>query len=84
MGGTARVDGGAPNPIAVSRVGASTFVALSLICPHTGYKPTAIASAGFRCPNHGAQLAADGGWTGDNARRTSRRTRPPTTPPWAR
>jgi Rieske Fe-S protein len=63
-GGIARVDGNSANPIAVTRTGSSTFVALSMICPHAGYQPISIVSNGFRCPNHGATFAANGSWTG--------------------
>ena len=64
VGGIARVDGSSSNPIAVSRIGANSFVALSMICPHAGYRPISIVSGGFRCPNHGALFANDGNWTG--------------------
>ena len=64
VGGIARVDGNTSNPIAVSRLGQSTFAALSMICPHAGYKPINITSTGFRCPNHNALFAPDGNWTG--------------------
>ncbi len=64
VGGIARVDGNTSNPIAVSRIGPNTFVALSMICPHAGYKPVDITSNGFVCPNHGARFAADGNWIG--------------------
>lgn len=64
VGGIARVDGNTSNPIAVSRVGPNAFVALSMVCPHAGYKPLDIVSSGFHCPNHGARFAADGNWTG--------------------
>jgi Rieske Fe-S protein len=63
-GGIARVDNGSANPIAVSRLGPGSFVALSMICPHAGYSPIGIVSNGFRCPNHGATFAATGAWTG--------------------
>ena len=52
VGGIARVDGNTSNPLAVSRLGPSTFAALSMICPHAGYKPISIVSSGFRCPRH--------------------------------
>lgn len=57
---TATVNG---TPIAVVRTGASTFVALSRICPHQGFtvNPTA---GGFLCPGHGAQFDATGTWVG--------------------
>jgi nitrite reductase/ring-hydroxylating ferredoxin subunit len=64
IGGTARVDANTSNPIAVTRTGASSFVALSMICPHAGYKPINIISTGFRCPNHGAVFDSTGNWTG--------------------
>ena len=64
VGGIARVDGNTSNPIAVARLGASTFVALSMICPHAGYKPIRITSSGFQCPNHDALFAPDGNWVG--------------------
>lgn len=64
VGGIARVDGGSQNPLAVSRLGPTSFVALSMTCPHAGYRPINIAASGFRCPNHGAVFAADGSWTG--------------------
>ena len=63
-GGTARVDGGTATPIAVTRIGASSFVALSMVCPHAGFSPIDIVAGGFRCPNHGATFASDGVWTG--------------------
>lgn len=64
VGGIARVDGNTANPIAVSRTGATAFVALSMICPHAGYKPISIVSGGFRCPNHAARFDSTGNWTG--------------------
>lgn len=64
VGGIARVDAGTSSPIAVSRLGQSSFAALSMVCPHAGYQPISIVSGGFRCPNHGAQFAPDGSWTG--------------------
>lgn len=65
VGGIAIVDASATNPIAVARTGPSSFVALSLICPHAGYKPISVTSGtGFRCPNHGATFDYSGKWTG--------------------
>ena len=64
VGGIARISSPASNPLAVARTGASAFVALSLVCPHAGYKPLDIVSGGFRCPNHDARFAADGNWVG--------------------
>lgn len=64
VGGIARVDGNTSNPIAVSRLGTNSFAALSMICPHAGYKPISIRTGGFRCPNHGALFDGTGNWTG--------------------
>lgn len=50
-------------PIAVTRTGTSTFVALSMVCTHQG-TILSIAGSGFHCPNHGATFASDGQWTG--------------------
>lgn len=67
VGGTARVDGSTETPIGVSRVSADSFVAVSMICTHAGFKPIDIQPVGYRCPNHGALFADDGTWTGGQA-----------------
>lgn len=64
VGGTVRVDSGGSRPVAVTRTGPATFVALSMICPHANFSPIQITAPGFRCPNHGAQFAPDGEWVG--------------------
>lgn len=64
VGGIARVDGGSSTPIAVARLDLTTFVAMSMICPHAGYRPISIVSGGFICPNHGAEFETDGQWSG--------------------
>lgn len=51
------------SPIAVVRTGASSFVALSRICPHQG-ATVGQASFGFQCPRHGAQFNTVGQWIG--------------------
>jgi Rieske Fe-S protein len=53
-------------PLALVRTGASTFTALSLVCPHQGTTVN-VSGSGFLCPNHGARFAADGTWTGGQA-----------------
>jgi nitrite reductase/ring-hydroxylating ferredoxin subunit len=58
------VDGGGSRPVAVTRTGAETFVAMSMVCPHAGYRPIQIAPPGFKCPNHGAEFESDGTWVG--------------------
>ena len=51
------------SPIAVVRTGATSFTALSRICPHQG-ATVGTASNGFRCPEHGATFSLSGDWTG--------------------
>lgn len=51
------------NPLAIVRTGASTFVALSRICPHAG-STVNTASFGFLCPGHGAEFDETGRWIG--------------------
>ena len=51
------------SPLAIVRTGASTYVALSRVCPHQGSTVNQSGS-GFLCPNHGARFAADGTWVG--------------------
>jgi Rieske Fe-S protein len=64
-GGIARVDGSSASPIAVTRVNATTFLAFSMICTHAAYRPIGIVpGVGFKCPNHGAEFASNGSWTG--------------------
>ena len=62
VGGVALVSASG-SPIAVVRTGATTFVALSRICPHQGSTVNVVAN-GFLCPNHGASFTLDGTWTG--------------------
>lgn len=64
VGGIARVDGGGNRPIAVVRTAADTYVAVTMICTHQGYRPIEIVGGGFICPNHGAEFSATGTWTG--------------------
>lgn len=65
VGGLAVVDNGSRsgNPVAVARIDANTFLALSLICPHQGVT-VGIVAPGFYCPGHGATFAGNGSWTG--------------------
>ncbi len=53
----------ASSPFAIVRTGASTFVALSRVCPHQGSIVNQ-SSTGFLCPNHGAQFSTSGTWVG--------------------
>ena len=74
VNGVAYVNGGG-NPLAIVRTGASSFVALSRICPHAG-STVNTASFGFLCPGHGAEFDDTGRWIG--GQRTSSLTSYPT------
>ena len=51
------------SPVAIVRVSATSFLALSRVCPHQG-STIDTTSTGFRCPNHGATFDASGNWIG--------------------
>jgi nitrite reductase/ring-hydroxylating ferredoxin subunit len=68
VGGVARVSGSPP--VAMARTN-SGLVAYSLSCTHTGTTVTVNANRTLRCPNHGAEFAFDGTWTGGTQRTTS-------------
>ncbi|HEY2026411.1 MAG TPA: Rieske (2Fe-2S) protein [Gemmatimonadaceae bacterium] len=62
VGGVAMVSlGGAP--VAIVRTGASSYIALSRVCPHQG---GTVGQSGneFVCPVHGAQFDLSGNWIG--------------------
>lgn len=61
VGGVALVDAG--TPLAVVRVSADSFLALSRICPHAGGNINQNGT-GFRCTRHGAMFSSTGQWTG--------------------
>lgn len=61
VGGVARVDSGTGAPTALYRSDTSTFVALSMVCPHAGFAPIDITSTGFHCPAHGSTFSKSGG-----------------------
>jgi Rieske Fe-S protein len=70
VGGIAVVDNGSRSgePIAVARTAASTYVALSLVCPHRGTTVSVVNNnTSFYCTGHGARFAANGTWTGGQA-----------------
>jgi len=74
VNGVAYVDANG-NPLAIVRTSASTFVALSRICPHAG-STINTANYGFLCPGHGAQFDFSGHWLG--GQRTTNLTSYPT------
>ena len=51
------------SPVALVRTGATSFVALSRICPHRGGLIVQ-SSGGFVCTQHGATFTSTGTWTG--------------------
>ncbi|MFI5244519.1 MAG: ubiquinol-cytochrome c reductase iron-sulfur subunit [Gemmatimonadales bacterium] len=67
VGGVARVDNGSGAPTALYRSSSTTFVALAMVCTHTGYYPIDIVSSGFYCPVHGSSFSKTGGVTGGPA-----------------
>lgn len=50
-------------PLAIVRTGASSFIALSRVCPHQG-GTIQVSGSGFMCPVHGARFSSTGQWTG--------------------
>jgi Rieske Fe-S protein len=62
VGGVALVSSSG-SPIAVVKTGATTFIALSRVCPHQGSTVNLVTN-GFLCPNHGASFTLNGTWTG--------------------
>lgn len=52
------------SPIAVVRTGATSFVALSRVCPHQGGLIVANGTSAWRCTEHGAMFNLTGTWTG--------------------
>jgi cytochrome b6-f complex iron-sulfur subunit len=61
-GGVAYVDASG-NPLAVVRLDANTFDALSRVCPHQGGTVSSNGN-GFTCPVHGARFSDAGTWIG--------------------
>jgi cytochrome b6-f complex iron-sulfur subunit len=67
VGSVARVDDGTGAPTALYRSGSSSFVALSMVCPHAGFAPIDITSGGFHCPLHGSSFSKSGALLGGPA-----------------
>lgn len=57
-------------PVALART-ATGFVAYSLACTHQSTQVNINSNFTLRCPNHGAQFAFDGTWTGGTQITTS-------------
>jgi cytochrome b6-f complex iron-sulfur subunit len=64
------------SPLAIVHTDASSYVALSRVCPHQG-SIVNFTGSGFLCPNHGAQFTETGTWVG--GQRTSNLRSYPTT-----
>ena len=64
------------SPFAIVHTDASTYIALSRVCPHQG-SIVNFTGNGFLCPNHGAQFTETGTWIG--GQRTSNLRSYPTT-----
>ena len=64
------------SPLAIVHTDASTYIALSRVCPHQG-SIVNFTGNGFLCPNHGAQFTETGTWIG--GQRTSSLRSYPTT-----
>jgi Rieske Fe-S protein len=62
VGGVAMVSIGNVQ-LAIVRTGASSFVALSRVCPHQG-GTIGQSGSGFQCPVHGATFTQTGQWVG--------------------
>jgi Rieske Fe-S protein len=62
VGGIALVTAGGER-LAIVRTGATSYVALSRVCPHQG-ATVGVNGSGFRCPEHGATFNSTGTWTG--------------------
>lgn len=60
VGGSVRIGTVKGKPVAITRTGASTYNAFTLLCPHQGVEVTK-SDAGWRCSAHGSEFAANGG-----------------------
>jgi len=55
------------NPISVTRLTATSVVAVLAVCTHQGATLNDFSGGGFTCPRHGATFTADGTVTGGPA-----------------
>ncbi len=62
VGGVALVSLGSA-PVAIVRISATSFIALSRVCPHQGGIVNE-SNNRFVCPNHGATFDLNGNWIG--------------------
>lgn len=59
IGGSVGVGNVKGKPVAITRTGATTYIAFSLNCPHQGVKLSR-AESGWVCKAHGSEFEADG------------------------
>jgi Rieske Fe-S protein len=59
IGGSVRIGTIKGSPVALTRTGASSFVAFTLICPHQGITVKK-ADGGWNCEAHGSKFEANG------------------------
>jgi Rieske Fe-S protein len=59
VGGSVGIGNVKGKPVAITRTGASSYIAFSLSCPHQGVKLTQ-ATTGWVCDAHGSEFEADG------------------------
>jgi Rieske Fe-S protein len=59
VGGSVGIGNVKGKPVAITRTGASSYIAFSLSCPHQGVKLTQ-AATGWVCDAHGSEFEADG------------------------
>lgn len=68
VGGVAKVSSQPPIALARTRSG---FVGYSLECTHAGTTVDVRSDFTLKCPNHGAEFAFDGAWTGGQQQTSS-------------
>ena len=59
VGGSVSIGNVKGKPVAITRTGASSYIAFSLNCPHNGVKVSREGS-GWKCNAHGSEFEADG------------------------
>lgn len=59
VGGSVRIGNVKGAPVAISRTGASTYIAFNLSCPHQGVT-VGRTSSGWKCEAHGSEFKANG------------------------
>jgi Rieske Fe-S protein len=69
VGNIVRVSG-TSRPIALVRSSSTRIRAFSMVCPHQGTTINVLNGTSFRCPNHGANFASTGQWTGGERTRS--------------